>query len=372
MNRLITALLVFLFKVVKGRRGPRNKPAEIQNVLLVSTTGLGDTVLSTPAVAAARKAWPEAKLHVFVHVRWSGLLEACPHLETVIEYPGKFRRVWRLIRQFRKFHLNAAFVLHHNDPDILPLVYLSGAQYIVCRSTTKFNFLLDVSVKNLDPSRHIAQRRLDLIQAVAGDVPSSDVEIFLPERKRKWAMIYWEKKGLSEDERFVALNPGGSHQAKQWPSEHWKLLLNLILDSSNLRVVLVGSPTEKALMYELAFGSDRNKVMVTARQDVMESAALLERALVLVGPDSGLGHLASAMNIPVIILFGPDRPDLTRPFSTKTQSVIIQADPKECPHIAACRKKVCRPNLCMESIRPDRVMKELSRFLVQNAVRQRP
>ncbi|MBU2548894.1 MAG: hypothetical protein KKB20_10810, partial [Proteobacteria bacterium] len=256
--RPATRILAWYFRRHARRRnrgpGRRAAPGEVRRVLLVSSTGLGDTVLSTPAIAAAREAWPEAELHLLVKGAWAGLFSACPHLDGVTIYPGKFKRVGPLLRELRSIRPDLALILHGNDPDIVPLAYLSGRPYLVCRASVRFDFLLDQGVYFDDPDRHIAERRLDVVRAVAGPLDSRSPEIFVPPRMRDWAAVFRADLGLASGERMLVLNPGGSRQPKQWPDHHWRDLIARLGRVRGLRPVLFGSPAERPRLEALAHG----------------------------------------------------------------------------------------------------------------------
>ena len=359
----VTELLVLFFRVHAALRGAgpgkRPWPEQVRRVLLVSTTGLGDTVLSTPAVAAAREAWPEAEIYFLVKKEWAGLFSACPRLNGLALYPGKFKNLRALLRQLRDLDPDLALILHGNDPDIVPLAYLSGRPFLVCRDSVRFDFLLDQGVGLADPDRHIAERRLDVVRAAAGPLASRPPEIFVPEDKRAWAVRHWADLGLEPGQRLLALNPGGSRQPKRWPDEHWRDLIGRLSKVKGLGLAMFGSPAERTLLEDLAGAPDRKPVLFVTRNDLLETAALLERAEVLIGPDSGLVHLASALGLKVLVLFGPDNPVLSGPFMTRSPAAVLQADRSVCPDIAACHKKVCRPNVCLAEITPDRVLAAL-------------
>ncbi|MEW5725417.1 MAG: glycosyltransferase family 9 protein, partial [Thermodesulfobacteriota bacterium] len=260
-------------------------PSAVGTVLLVSTTGLGDTVMATPSFAAARESWPHARINALLHRRWADLLAACPHLDEIIVYPGKFRRVVSLVRRLRRLRPDVAVILHGNDPDIVPLTWLSGAGFIVGRSTSRLAFLMDKTVDLTDPGRPVVEKFLDLIQAAAGPVAPRGEEIFLSDQSRVWAEEYWREKGLGPGEKLVALNPGGSRQAKRWPDEHWRSLMDRLHRRTDTRLALFGSPGEKAYLEGLVWGLEGPEAFVVTRPRLSEAAALLARAEVLVAPD---------------------------------------------------------------------------------------
>ena len=327
---------------------------------MVSTTSLGDTILATPAVAAARRAWPQAEIFALIHRRWTSLLEFCPHLDGLIAYPGKFRAVFRLLKKLKRLDLDLALILQGNDPDIVPLIYLSGARYLVYRDSTKFSFLLDKALPLQDPERKVQERLVDVVRSVAGPLESGGLELCLSDNQRAWADDFWLQAGIGLEEKVIVLNPGGSRQPKQWPEEHWRDLIRKLVHRAGLRLVLMGAPAERPLMESLAAEAGGSKVIVAAKPAIMESAVLLERASAFIGPDSGLAHVAVSLGKPVAVMFGPDNPTFTGPHNNRAPAVVLQADPSVCPDIAACHKKECRPNKCLEAITPDMVIEALT------------
>lgn len=361
-NRLVLEILWSIFRVLYrlGRRGvrPRPRPDEVRSVLLISTTGLGDTVMSTAAFAAARKSWPRAKINALLHRRWADLLTVSPYLDRIIIYPGKFKGVRRVLREIQGLGADAAVILHGNDPDILPLAYLSGAGFVVGPAESRFAFLLDRAVDFSNPERHYVERRVDMIRAAAGSAAPEGEQLFLSDASREWALNFWRDRGLKAWERLIVLNPGGSHQAKRWPDGHWHELIDRLAKRAGTRIALFGSPAERTFLETLASGGD---VLIVTRPSPLEAASLLERAEVMIGPDSGLAHVAVSLGIPALILFGPDNPVLTGPMMNRARAEVLQAGPGVCPDLAACRKKNCRIQACMIAITPQAVIETLER-----------
>ncbi|MBF0530101.1 MAG: glycosyltransferase family 9 protein, partial [Deltaproteobacteria bacterium] len=284
INRIIQAILLAVFRFLARGRRPRLQPGTIRNVLLVSTTGLGDTVISTAAFTLARQAWPEAKLFALLHQRWAGLVSADPRLNGVIEYPGKFKKMRQILRRLKTLDLDIVILLHANDPDIVPLCWLAHSRYLVGSDRTIFNFLLDLPVSNPDMDRHISERRMDLVRAVSGPLSPTGPIIFLSEEVRNWAQSFWIAQGVHPDTCLIALNPGGSRQPKRWPDEHWVELIRRLKPWTNIRIVLFGSPAEKVRLENLAHRSGDQTSLIICREKIIEAAALLPRVAAFIGP----------------------------------------------------------------------------------------
>ena len=362
-NRLVLICLATMFRLValvRGR-GPRPlPPAEsIRRVLLTSTTALGDTVMFTSALSAARQCWPQAEIHVFLHRRWSKLFRADSRVDQIIEYPGKFRQLGRVIGSLRAVKPDLALIIHGNDPDIVPLMYLSGAGFVAGWSTSRFDFLMDRPVEFSNMKGPLVERFLEVLQASGCEPGQESPKLHLPEDVLAWANEEWRQMGLADSERLILLNPGGSHQAKQWPEENWRDFLVRLSGQPDIRLALIGSPAEAGKMNELAVAIEHSQPLVVARNDIVQAAALMTRAQALVAPDSGLSHVAAALGVPLAVLFGPDDPKITGPYQPSAPAAVIMADPSVCPDLPGCRRKTCEPNKCMAAITSDMVIAAL-------------
>lgn len=364
-NRMVLTVMVITFRIIsalkkQGRRLPPGR-GEVKSVLLISSTGLGDTIVATPSIAVARRVWPGAKIYALIHRRWATLFSACPDLDGIIVYPGKFKGVLRLIFRLRGLKPDLALILDGNDPDIVPLAYLSGAGFLAGSGRSRFAFLLDQPLVFSNPDSHSIQKRLEVIQAAAGPVEPQGRVLFIPREKRIWAENYWRDRGLRSEEKLLVFNPGGSKQAKQWPEEHWLEVGRQLNSLRNVRLALFGSLAEQDYMRELADGMGPPGALIEARPDILETAALLERADLVFGPDSGLAHVAQALNRPALIMFGPSSPGKHGRFLNNALTDVLVIDRSMCPDLGHCKKKVCRPNVCMTFITPDMALEAIER-----------
>ena len=347
-------------------RVPRPAPPvnEVRRVLLFSTTGLGDSIIATPSFAGARQSWPQAEIWGVLHRRWADLFRPSPHFDRIVEYPGKFKGLNKLIPLLRGFAPDVALIIHGNDPDIVPLAYLSNPGFLAGWSLSRFNFLMDSRVDNHGPGRAYVEQFLDVVRAAAGPVQAEGEILFLDDQAKGRADDFWRSRGLTGPETLIALNPGGSNPAKQWPEKHWRELIHRLALRKGIYTALFGSPAEAGMMKRLTEDVDPARVTVVAQPKVGDVASLLGRAGVLIGPDSGMVHMAVALGIPVIVLFGPDDPVRSGPYLNRVWAEVLVSGPEVCPHVPGCRRKACVPNRCLEALTPEKVIEVLSSKLV--------
>jgi heptosyltransferase-2 len=157
------------------------------------------------------------------------------------------------------------------------------------------------------------------------------------------------------DRPYLCLMPGASNSAKSWPAERFIALGELALSRGFLPVVL-GGPGERELGERVAGTHGLNRCGDT----LQEAAAWMAGAVVAIGNDSGLGHLAAACGVPTIVLAGPMQPDMFKPFGPQVELLAVEG--LAC---APCGKKICPVpgHPCLERIEVGQVWERLQGML---------
>src|ERR1035437_2528532 len=101
----------------------------IASILAISSTAIGDTLLSTPALRSLRLAYPQARISLLLNHNYVPLFANNPDIDEIIPYVGGYRRFFRLVGELRQRRFDLALILHGNEPQATPLAYLSGADF---------------------------------------------------------------------------------------------------------------------------------------------------------------------------------------------------------------------------------------------------
>ncbi len=289
-------------------------------ILLVNTTGIGDTIFATAALADLRESFPKAHLAAFVDRRRLELVASNPRLNAVIPYEGKLKRVRSTRNLLRGF--DVAIIQHANDPDVVPLVAsaLPGALIGYESHTYSLLYAIKLPPANRAGGDHTIDARLALTRAVGASGTHWHPELYPTAQAQALAEDTLELAGLQQGEA-IALNLGGSTQAKRWPLERWAELITLLRAQSR-PVVLVGGPDEAKDARRL---SDQPKRALAGALPFMACAALLKLCRAHVSADTGLMHAGLALDVPTVALFGPDDPRWTGPYPKQKRAAVVQA-----------------------------------------------
>src|SRR5574343_2065314 len=215
----------------------------IRRILAISCTALGDTLLSTPALAALRQTYPQAHITLLVHPSLRALFTGLDSVDEQVPYDGKWRGFGRVARQLKDFDL--AVILHGNEPQATPLAYLSGARHIFkLPNNNRWNFLLSNQepVLGWDDLGHGIEQRL-AVAKLAGATGEFERRMSVPAHAAGKAAV---DQALAErgwqEATIVAFQPGASTMSRRWPRSRFiAAATEMVKARPALRVVVPGS-----------------------------------------------------------------------------------------------------------------------------------
>jgi lipopolysaccharide heptosyltransferase I len=303
-------------------------PDATRKILVVRLSSLGDIVHSLPGVAALREAAPGAQIDWLVARAWAPILEGSSAADRLILFDkAPATRIAHTVRELRANRYPAAVDFQGSYKSAV-LTRLSGARRRVgfdrasAREPGASIFYTD-RVRAGGP--HRVQKNLSLAEALGAPAPAEPrfpFRVDLAARHSVWERL--AEKGTAN--YWVAL-PGGGWAGKLWPPERYGELCLEVERKFGLRALLIGGPGEEKLA-EAAIVSGKAAAPIRFSTTLPELMAVLAEARFVVGGDTGPLHLAAALGVPVVGLYGPTDPEQTGPYTTK--SVIVRnARPEE-------------------------------------------
>ena len=337
--RVLFAMIDFLGTALFGGartlrrclRGPApnrlDPPRDPKVILLVQLDHLGDAVLTTAMLPPLRSRWPNASIEVLAGASNRELFEAVAEVDRVhVSKVNRFAR-GRLTRfawipatlwwgwKLRRRKVDLAIDVRGDFP-VAVILWLCGARRRLGWACGGGRFLLSDTARFV-PHRPEVESRLALL-AKLGIRPKKGIRPFFASTSLDGATCLRAKKGpvpFSSFSRLVVAHVGAGTPAKAWPVEHWRELLGRIAVGGGAELVLVGGGKDRIIAGQILGGRPGPAVENrTGRLSVVELAALLRRADVFVGADSGPAHLAAAVGTPVVVLFsGTNHPQQWQP-----------------------------------------------------------
>jgi len=184
------------------------------------------------------------------------------------------------------------------------------------------------------------------------EAPVEPVEFGLPvpEQDREWADDFLRRHDVAGDEYVVALMPGARWETKRWPPDRFATVAELLAQRFDARFLITGGPDDRAAAQAIAALAGGARVVdATGQTSLRQLASLLLRCRLVISNDSGPMHIAAALGVPVVAIFGPTSPQRVGPYGAGHR--VIQAD-VDC---APCYQRRCDTLECMRRISPAEV-----------------
>jgi len=356
----------------------------VRRILVICTRQIGDVLLTTPLIAAAKARWPDADLDVLGFAGTLGMLKGNPDVHAFVEVPpgaGWLRSVGLIRRLWRRYDL--AFVAQYSDRAHLygavAARHRSGLVLSDRRDSWWKRAMLDHAVTVEHDQTHAVLEKLRLISPWSA--PPDAIRVMpppgapLPDALR-----------ARLDASYVVVHVPTLVRYKQWPIEHHVTLVRA-LAGDGVQVLLSGGPSEadRARTAEVLTGAgdaargDR-VIDVAGALGLDQLATLLRGAGLYIGPDTSITHLAAALETPIVAIYGPIDPRLwgpwpqghgpSQPYVERAllqrvgRAVLLQGDQPCVPcSRAGCDRHNDSRSECLETLSPWRVVAEARRIL---------
>ena len=341
-----------------------------QRILLIRTDRMGDLVLSTPTIRAIRQAGPNAKISFLVNHANRSLLENHPALDEVIVFDKRgehksFSGMMKLARELRSKQFDQALILHSTNRTVL-LPWLAGIPKRVGYAR-RLPWLLTHRLeynKRLG-EKHEMEYTLDLVRLAGFEVKSKNHTLEIAYQLEAQAAVdNWLKaKGIAFSEQIAVLHPGASCPSKRWDPERFAAVADQLYRQHSLPVVVIAGPGETHLAKAVQQAAETQVVVTEEPLPLVQLPWLMKRARVLISNDSGPVHVASAVGVPVVAIFGRWGGGLspTRWGPTGKDSVVLHHDVGCRP----CLAHRCQVDFeCLKAVSVDEVVEAASRLLI--------
>jgi lipopolysaccharide heptosyltransferase II len=331
---------------------------EIQNLLIRSTNWIGDAVMTTPAVRAIRKRFPNTHISILAKPWVVPVFENSEHIDRLLIYDDQGRHKgifgkFRLAKDLKKYHFDAV-ILFQNAFEAALITFLAGIPLRIGYNTDVRQLLLThaVSCTNEIKKKHQTDYYLNIIRGIGMEEYNRELYLKLNQKDRFRVEKILTEQRLSVDDKLIGINPGATYgPAKQWPYDRFARLADKIQAFTGGRIVIFGGPHDKELGRKISRRMLNRPIDLSGGTSLGEAMALIERCDLFITNDSGLMHVAAALDVPLIAVFGSTNPATTGPLGSNSK--VVQAAVPCSP----CLKSDCPEGhlKCMDQIDADRV-----------------
>lgn len=278
-------------------------------ILVLSFSHIGDAVLSTCLITPLRRRFPGSHLSYLLNPESAPVLDGDPRIDELLIYDKRrlhrgLKGKLRLMRELR----GKGFDLVIDLRDV-PWSGLVGRE--------RWRIRREIGRSR----RHAVERYLDVLRIHEIDVRRAKPEIELRGEEIESADRFLAERGADEGERFIGIHPGGGWPYKLWGTDRFSELAERLSERLGLRVLLFAGPGEEDLVESIE-KKVRGKAIGCVGLPLRTVAALMRRCSVYVGNDTGTTHLAAAVGVPTVALFGPTDHLRSSPYGEHVVTVI--------------------------------------------------
>jgi heptosyltransferase III len=269
-----------------------------KRILFITLSNIGDAIMTTPVIQSLHNIYPDKKIDIVVDQRSKDIFSCCPFRGEIFIKDKKLflRGAIQLVRKLR-----------NRDYDLIVDLRTDGLSFFL-RGRKKLT-----KVQGTIPGQHAVEQHMKVIQPVYNYKPIPDYRIWVDEADKQFAELILKNVPVG---RYIALGPGANSHRKIWPTENYSALIDELSGFTDV-VLLLGSKRDCAITETICKQSSVPTIDLCGRTSILQAAALMQHAMLYIGNDSGLGHIAAAMNIPTCTIFGPNDPARYRPWGDK-------------------------------------------------------
>jgi heptosyltransferase-2 len=338
-----------------------------ENVLILQTSFLGDTVLTLPLISEVRRRFPVKKLSVLCLPASRELLQDHPAIDEIISYDKKssdrgWRGLQRTAARVKENRFTVALAPHKSLRSAL-ILYLAKIPHRVGFRESRGWFLFHQRAER-DRECHDVERNLSVLRAFGIAPEECERSIDLPVNEGVQGAVDQKLQALGVDDSgpIIGMSPGSVWPTKRWSAAGFARLIQMLRKQHGCQVLLFGGADDAAVVHDVQKRCDQGAINLVGEIGLRELPAAISRCRVFVTNDSGPMHIAVARGIPTVAVFCATTPDLG--FYPYTSNAIIVQRPLSCRPCASHGGRRCPLGTedCIRQIRPETVLSAVERL----------
>jgi ADP-heptose:LPS heptosyltransferase len=328
-------------------------------ILIFRQSSLGDVILTLPVVRRIKEAFPDSKIEYLTKSAYAPVVQFHPAVSRLYTFSDN-KSFWEILPQLHHTNYDLFLDLQGNFRSALiksalfPTRTLKYSKRRLAREMVVRRSSLKLTVDHTLNAYLAPLRHLNI------DTTPAPPMMALPPDAIQFAGKFLRETGLDKYDKLIAFCPGAKHYEKRWPHEDYKkTALHLLDDPSTAIIVISAKPDNLPANLDIT-----NPRLVPVRDfDILNIAAILSKSRVALTNDSGLMHLANAVGVRALAIFGPTNPRLG--FSPTLPGSNIICDDVSCSPCSVHGQKPCfQPEkYCFKDITPERVHTELLKMI---------
>lgn len=339
--------------------------ANQNKILLIELAGIGDVVLSSPAIRNLRTCYADSSIYFLTYPGPAQIVKNSPYLDEVFiikKGAGRFFSNFRVLNKLRSLTIDIAvnLYLHHTLRGVVnmaTLMKIIRPRKTFGRNTDGKGFFYDIKIDDsMNSTRHDAEYKLDLIKALGCNIKDKQLEIWPEDSAKIEVEGLLEKNSVSASDFLIGINPGATRLSHRWDWENFAKVGEVLAGKYKAKIVITGSRNEKELA-EKILHKISDSVIDTTGNSLAQLTAVIKRCSLYITNDTGPMHIANALRIPLVAIMGPGIMK-TSPYQ-KENCIILRKDVECWP----CYKFRCKDMKCLNLVTVNEVIEASKKLL---------
>lgn len=342
-------------------------------ILIINPYGVGDVLFTTPVIRNLRQAFPGSTIAYLANGRTADFIRFNPDIARVFvyerdEFVGNYHKYFELYKSIRQQAYDIVFDFSLNSS----FGFLSAACGIKKRVGFDYRrrgrFLTDRIVLSSFEEKHMIEYYLDLLRLVHIPVKIKEMALEVPSQDIQWAGEWISRHGIGPAKPLFAVLPGGgaswgrAARFKRWPAAKYAHLIDKIIENFDAGIILMGDPKEEELCREVVSLAHFPLHFAVGETSLLGLAALFKHCQGAIVNDGGPLHVAAAVGVKTLSIFGPVDPQVYGPYPPSGHIVVQKGLPCQ-PCYRRFRMAACGHISCLGELSVDEVYRKVQQIL---------
>lgn len=347
----------------------------IKSILVLKLGGIGDVVTTTPALRALRQAYPKAKIYLMAESPGLEVVKGSPWIDELITYtrlyrtqnflklltsPSRLKEGWQLLKFLVSRRFDAFIEFHQlfNLRDtIKPIIigYLSRAPVKIGLDTDGRGFFLTIKIpdKRFVPE-HMVSRCLRVVERLGAKTDDPQTAVWITEEDRQYARLLLDKNLPPQPGPVIGLHPTGNTDyliRTSWPEERFAEVSDTLADRYHARIIITGTAREIPYIRKVVSLMKCQPAVIAGQTTLKQLAAVIGQCDLFISGDTGPMHIAVAMKVPTIGIFGPGDWQMYGTYPPESKFIMLKKDIDCAPcHNLGCTSRECFNLITVENV----------------------
>lgn len=317
----------------------------MNNFLFINPFGIGDVLFTTPLVRAIRYNWPESIIGYWCNERVKDILESSPHIDRIFALSrGDIKRLYGqskiegirsaldLFNNIKKGHFDISIDFSLDQRYALVCKFAGIKRRIGFNYKNRGRFLTDRINIDSYHDKHVVEYYLDLLKFI--DIKPQDprLELAITEESKIKTDYLLKNLGINNNDLVIGIAPGAGASwgkdsvYKHWPAEKFAQLSDRIINDFNAKILILGDEFERPIADTIINVMHKETIDLTGKTGLEDLGAIINNLRLLITNDGGPLHMAVALNVKTVSIFGPVDEKVYGPYPASDRHIVIKQE----------------------------------------------